>query len=154
MVAAHKHPAHVGFATIAISLMAIGLSAGLKFLGLIERLDAWIAALVIKPGLSAPVHSLDPYLLWISTAILTVSLTTVMLTISASWRRILVWVLALIITSFWVPVLLLASHKPEIGVALVGLLWSGCCVMVYAMNHQMPADLTDNNNTTKTDAPR
>jgi FtsH-binding integral membrane protein len=153
MVASQKHPAHAGFATIAISLMAIGLSAGLKFLGLIERLDEWIAELVIKPGLSAPVHSLDPYVLWISTAILTASLTAVMLNISASWRRILVWVLSLIITLFWVPVLLIASHKPDIAVALVGLLWAGCCALIYTMNHEIPADLTDNN-TTKTDAPR
>jgi hypothetical protein len=154
MAAAHKHPAHVGFATIAITLMAIGLSAGLKFLGLIDRLDAWIAALVIKPGLSSPVHTLDPYLLWIVTAILTASLTAVMLNISASWRRILVWILALIITSFWVPVLLLASHKPDIGVALIGLLWAGCCALIYTMNHEMPADLTDNSNPKQTDATR
>ena len=154
MVAAHKHPAHVGFSTIAIFLMAIGLSAGLEFLGLIETLDAWIAALVMKPGISSPVHTLDPYLLWIATAILALGLTAVMLNISSSWRRILVWILALIITFFWVPVLLLASHKPDIGVALIGLLWAGCCALIYTINHEMPADLTDNNNTTKTDAPR
>jgi hypothetical protein len=154
MVAAHKHPAHVGFATIAITLMAIGLSAGLKFLGLIDRLDAWIAAMMSKPGLSSPVHTLDPYLLWTATAILALGLTAVMLNISSSWRRILVWILALIITLFWVPVLLLASHKPDIGVALIGLLWAGCCALIYTMNHEMPADLTDNNNTTKTDASR
>lgn len=154
MVATHKHPAHVGFATIAITLMAIGLSAGLKFLGLIARLDTWITELVIKLGLSAPVHSLDPYLLWTATATLALGLTAVMLNVSSSWRRILVCILALIITLFWVPVLLLASHKPDIGVALIGLLWAGCCSLIYTKNHEMPADLTDNNNTTQTDAPR
>jgi len=154
MVDAHKHPAHVGFATIAITLMAIGLSAGLKFLGLIDRLDAWIAAMMSKPGLSSPVHTLDPSLLWIATATLAVGLTAVMLNVSSGWRRILVWILALIITLFWVPVLLLASHKPDIGVAFIALLWAGCCALIYTMNHQMPADLTENNNTTQTDAPR
>jgi hypothetical protein len=154
MVTSHKHPAHVVFATIAITLMAIGLSAGLKFLGLIDRFDAWIAAMMSKPGLSSPVHALDPYLLWMATAILALGLTAVMLNISSSWRRILVWILALIITLFWVPVLLLASHKPDIGVALIGLLWAGCCALIYTINHEMPADLTDINKTTQTDAPR
>ena len=154
MVATHKHPAHVGFATIAITLMAIGLSAGLKFLGLLARLDTWLTELVIKLGLSAPVHSLDPYLLWIVTSILAASLTAVMLNISSNWRRILVWILTLIITLFWVPVLLLASHKPDIGVAFIALLWAGCCALIYTMNHEMPADLTENNNTTQTDAQR
>ena len=147
--AEHKHPAHVGFATIAITLMAVGLAAGLEFLGIIDRLNAWIATVIQKPGISAPVHSLSPYLNWTVTALLTLSLAIVMLNISGSWRRIVIWVLALIITSFWVPVLLLASHKPEIGVTLVGLLWSGCCSMVYTMNHKMPADLMEINTTQK-----
>ncbi len=151
---AHKHPAHVAFATIAITLMAVGLAAGLEFLRIIDRLDAWITALVVKPGFSAPVNSLDSYLRWTVTTLLALSLTAVMLNISGSWRRIFVWVLAVIITSFWIPVLLLASHKPEIGVVMVGLLWAGCCAMVYTMNHEMPADLTENNNTSQTDATR
>lgn len=154
MDAAQKHPAHVGFATIAITLMAVGLAVGLEFLRFIDHLDAWITAVVIKPGFSAPAHSLDPTLLWVATTLLALSLTAVMLNVSGSWRRIFVWVLALVITSFWVPVLLLASHKPEIGVVLVGLLWSGCCSLVYTMNHEMPADLTDNNNPSQTDATR
>lgn len=152
--ASHKHPAHVAFATIAITLMAVGLAVGLEFLHIIDRLDEWITALIIKPGFSEPQNSLDPYLLWSGTVILAMALTAVMLNVSGSWRRIFVWVLALIINSFWIPVLLLASHKPEIGVALVGLLWAGCCSLVYTMNHEMPADLTENNNPEQTDAAR
>ncbi|MES2982903.1 MAG: hypothetical protein V4727_11365 [Verrucomicrobiota bacterium] len=150
----HKHPAHVAFATVAIGLMAVGLAAGLGFLGIIERLDRWIMTLMIKPGFSAPVQSVDRVLLWSVTALLALSLAAVMLNISGSWRRLLIWALALILTLFWMPVLLLASHKPEIGVVLVGLLWSGCCAMVYVMNHDMPADLSDQNKPKQTDAPR
>ncbi len=150
----HKHPAHVTFATFAIALMAVGLAAGLEFLRIIERVDHWIVTVMLKPGFSAPVQTLNPYLLWSVTALLALCLASVMLNISGSWRRLLIWALALILTLFWVPVLLLASHKPEIGVALVGLLWSGCCAMVYTMNHEMPADLTDNSNPTQTDATR
>jgi hypothetical protein len=149
---AHKHPAHVAFATVAIALMAVGLAAGLAILGIIGRLDRWIAEVMLKPGFSAPVHTLDPSLLWSMTALLSLGLAVVMLNVSGSWRRLLIWILSLIITLFWVPVLLLASHKPEIGVALVALFWAGCCAIVYTMNHEMPADLTDNNNTSQTDA--
>lgn len=149
---AHKHPAHVAFATFAIALMAVGLAAGLEFLGIIAILDRWIAAVMIKPGFSAPVQTLNPYLLWTITTLLALGLAAVMLNLSGNWRRLLIWALALILTLFWVPVLLLASNKPEIGVALVGLLWSGCCAMVYTMNHEMPADLTDKNITIQTDA--
>jgi hypothetical protein len=147
----HKHPAHVGFATVAIALLGIGLAAGLDFIGMIERLDKWIAAVMVKPGFSAPVQSLNPYLIWGAAGALVLSLAAVMLNIPGSWRRLLIWVLALIITFFWVPVLLLASYKPEIGVAVVGLLWSGCCAMIYSMNHETPADITAQNNTKQND---
>jgi hypothetical protein len=140
-----KHPAHVGFATIAIAMMAVSLAVGLEFLGIIDHLDRWIVAVMVKPGFSAPVHVLNPYLVWGVTALLAFSLAAIMLNISGSWRRLFIWALAFIITLFWVPVLLLAAHKPEIGVVIVGLLWSGCCAMVYTANHEMPADLTDFN---------
>jgi hypothetical protein len=39
-------------------------------------------------------------------------------------------------------VLLLAAHKPEIGVALVAVLWSGFCAMFYTTNHVLPVDKT------------
>ncbi len=149
-----KHRAHVGFATIAITLMAVGLAAGLEFLGIIDRLDLWIPAVMSKPGFSAPVQSLDSYLLWTLTVLLALSMAAIMLNISGCWRRLVIWAFAIIITLFWVPVLLLASYKPEIGVALVGLLWSGCCAMIYTMNHEMPADLMEKNNTTETDVSR
>lgn len=139
----HKQPADMGFATIAIALMGIGLAAGLDYLGMVGQLDKWIMAVVVKPGFSAPEQSLNPYLIWGVTVVLVPSLTAVMLNVSGGWRRLLIWVLALIVTFFWVPVLLLAAYEPEIGVALVGLLWSGCCAMVYSKNHEMPADLTE-----------
>jgi hypothetical protein len=147
----HKQPAHVVSATFAIALMAIALAAGLDFLKIIDRLDRWIVAVFLKPGLSAPVHALEPVVLWGGTVLLALGLSAVMLNVSGAWRRLLVWAFALVITFFWVPVLLLASHQPEIGVAVVAILWSGCCSMVYTMNHAMPADLTDFKPTSKND---
>jgi hypothetical protein len=148
----NKQPADMGFATIAIALMGIGLAAGLDYLGTVGHLDNWVMAVVVKPGFSAPEQSLDPYLIWGVTVVLVPSLTAVMLNVSGGWRRLLIWVLALIVTFFWVPVLLLAAYEPEIGVVLVGLLWSGCCAMVYSTNHEMPADLIDQNPAKQDDA--
>jgi hypothetical protein len=141
----HKQATDRGFATIAIALMGIGLAAGLDYLGMVGQLDKWIMAVVVKPGFSAPEQSLNPYLIWGVTVALVSGLAAVMLNVSGGWRRLFIWVLALIVTFFWVPVLLLAAYKPEIGVALIGLLWSGCCAMVYSVSHDMPADLTDQN---------
>lgn len=135
-----QHPAHVGLATFAIALMALGLAAGMEVFGVVDRLNRLFASLMQPSGLSMPEQSLDPVLLWVVAALWVVGLTAVMLNLAGVWRRLLVWGLSLIMAVFWAPVLLLAAHQPEIGVVIVGLLWSGCCAMVYTSNHEMPAD--------------
>lgn len=145
---AKKHPAHVSSATLAIALMAFGLAAGLDFLGTIDHLNRWFSSGMTKSGLSEGVHTIDPYLLWIGTAFFSLGLTVVMMNVTSLWRRMLIWLFAMAITLFWVPVLLLAAHKPEIGVAVVAILWSGFCSMVYTMNHEMPADQVEPKETT------
>jgi hypothetical protein len=149
-----KQPADVGFATLAIALMGIGLAAGLDFLGMVGYLDNRIMTGLVKPGFSVPEQSLNPYVIWGGTAFLVSGLVAVMLNVSGNWRRLLIWALSLIVTFFWVPVLLLAAYQPEIGAALVGLLWSGCCAMVYSKNHEMPADLTEQKPLKQDDATR
>ena len=57
----------------------------------------------------------------------------------------MVWIVTFVLTIFWGPVLILAAHKPDIGVALVAVLWSGFCAMVYATNHVLPADVAEAN---------
>ena len=58
----------------------------------------------------------------------------------------MIWIFTFALTLAWGPVLLLASHKPEIGVALVAVLWSGVCAMFYTTNHALPVDKTPTNN--------
>lgn len=141
---AQKHPAHVSFAIMAITFMALGLAAGLDFLGLMERLNRWILSIVQKSNLSSPANTLSSHTIWIFTALMSLCLAAAMLNVSGQWRRVLIWMLTVIITIFWVPVLWLASYKPDIGITLVSLVWSGCCALVYCMNHEMPADMTEN----------
>lgn len=135
-----KNPAHVASATVAIVLMAIGLAAGLDFLGTVKHLNHWMSSSLVKTGMSQATHSIHPYLLWGGTGAMCLGLTLVLLNVAGMWRRLLVWLVACVITLFWVPVLWLAAHKPEIGVAIIALLWSGFCATVYTMNHNMPAD--------------
>ena len=145
---------HIGVATLVSALMAIALAAGLGFLRLMERFDGFLTALMRPLGLSDPSQSLSPWALWSATALLSIFVAAVMLNVAGTWRRLLVWVITLVLTVFWGPVLLLASFKPEIGVAIIAVLWSGFCAMIYATNHWLPADRREQSEIRKNDAAR
>jgi hypothetical protein len=85
---------------------------------------------------------LDAFTLWGGTALLAFLLPAVILNVPGAWRRLVVWGGTLALTLGWGPVLLLAAYRPEIGVALVAVLWSGFCAMFYTTNHVLPADKT------------
>lgn len=140
----NQHEPHIGIASVASAFMAIALAAGLGFMKIMDRLDGFIEALLTRPGLSAASHSIPPWVLWIGTATLSIFLAGVMLNVAGTWRRLLIWGLTLALTLFWGPVLVIADFKPDIGVAIVAVLWSGFCAMIYATNHQLPADRLEN----------
>lgn len=131
---------HIGLATLVSSLMAIALAAGLGYLKFIHRLDLFLQNLLTIPGLSAPSRSISPQVVWIAVALLSFFVPAVMLNVAGTWRRVLVWGLTFLLTLFWGPVLLIAAYRPEIGAALIAILWSGFCAMIYATNHEIPAD--------------
>ena len=141
---------HIGLAVFATGVMALALAVGLKFLKLIGRMDGIFSEVFLPKGMNAASHSLDPIVLWIATALLAFALPAVMLNIPGNWRRIVIWCGTLALTLSWGPVMLLASYRPEIGVAVVAVLWSGFCAMVYATNHVLPVDKP----TSKTDGAR
>ena len=120
--------------------MGIALAFGLGFLHLMERFDGFLMTLLSRPGLSDPSQSLSAWGLWSGTALLAFFVAAVMLNIAGTWRRLLIWGITLVLTICWGPVLLIASFKPEIGMAIVAVLWSGFCAMIYATNHWLPAD--------------
>ena len=121
-------------------LMALALAVGLDFLKVIERMNVWFTQMLTGSGLSQPVREISKEVLWLAAGFMAFLLAAVLLNIPGMWRRILVWGITIALTFFWAPVLLLAAYKPEIGVVLVAVLWSGFCAMVYATNHVMPAD--------------
>ena len=131
---------HIGIASVVSAFMAIALAAGLGFLKVMERFDGFLAATLNRPGLSDAPHSLPPWALWAGTGMLAFFVAAVMLNVAGTWRRLVIWGLTLVLTFFWGPILLIASFKPEIGIAIVAVLWSGFCAMIYATNHSLPAD--------------
>ena len=137
----HKrdHP-HIGLAVFSAGAMALALAAGLRHLGLMARIDAFLEQFLSPIGMGAQPRSLEGFALWGGSALLAFLLPAVILNIPGLWRRLLVWGLTIALTLAWVPVLLLAAHKPQIGVALVAVLWSGFCAMAYTTNHILPVD--------------
>lgn len=135
----NDHP-HIGLAVLAAGAMALALAAGLRFLGLIGKMDDTLTHVLSPKNMAPPLNTLDAFTLWGGTAMLAFLLPAVLLNIPGLWRRLVVWVLTFALTLAWGPVLLLAAHKPEIGVALVAVLWSGFCAMFYTTHHVLPVD--------------
>lgn len=136
---ARDHP-HVGLAVLSAGAMALALAAGLRFLGLIGKMDGFLESVFSPEGMMPPTNSLGAIELWGGSALLAFLLPAVILNVPGLWRRLVVWGLTFALTLAWGPVLLLAAHRPEIGVALVAVLWSGFCAMFYTTNHVLPVD--------------
>lgn len=136
---ARDHP-HIGLAVFSAGAMALALAAGLRFLGLMGKMDGFLETLFSSTGMPPQPNSLSDFQLWGGSTLLAFLLPAVILNVPGLWRRLVVWSLTFALTFAWGPVLLLAAHKPQIGVALVAVLWSGFCAMVYTTNHVLPVD--------------
>lgn len=136
---AKDHP-HIGLAVFSAGVMALALAAGLSFLGLMGKLDGFLETLMTPEGMAPPQNFLSPIELWGGSALLAFILPAVILNVPGLWRRLVIWSITFALSFAWGPVLLLAAHKPEIGVALVAVVWSGFCAMFYTTNHILPVD--------------
>lgn len=136
---ARDHP-HIGLAVLSAGVMALALSAGLSFLGLIGEVDGFLESVFSPKGMASPPNTLGHIEIWGGSALLAFLLPAVILNVPGLWRRLVVFCLTFALTAAWGPVLLLAAHKPEIGVALVAVLWSGFCAMFYTTNHVLPVE--------------
>ena len=134
--------------------MALALAGGLQFLGLTWRLDAMAEDMFSPKGMGDTQLMLNPFVLWLAAAALAFALPAVILNIPGLWRRIVIWGGTFALTLAWGPVMILAAHKPQIGVALVAVLWSGFCAMFYTTNHVLPVDRDDPTPQRKDDGPR
>ena len=142
-MANHSHPrpaGHVAVPAAAIGSLSILLAAGLGTLGILDRVHPVIAKLVAQGNAAAFPKALPGWSVWLATALFAFGLAFAILSVAGTWRRLVLWITALVLVAGWAPVLSLAAHSPDIGAPFIAALWSGVCALVYAGNHRMACD--------------
>lgn len=141
--APHPPPeGHVLVPAAAIGALSILLAVGLDVLRILEPMDRMISKLVSQGAVQSFPKSLPVWSVWLVTVVLAFGLSFAILSVGGTWRRLVLWLTALVLVAGWAPVLALAAHFPDIGAPFVVTLWSGVCAVVYAGSHRMPSDET------------
>ena len=132
---------HVLVPAAAISSLSILLTAGLEILGMLHRVNGMVAEVVAqgKTAVSFP-KTLPVWAVGAVTVAFAVGISWAILSVPGAWRRLLLWISALVLIAGWAPVLGLAAHAPDVGAPFIAVLWSGVCALIYAKNHRMAAD--------------
>ncbi|MFT4176895.1 MAG: hypothetical protein QM627_09585 [Luteolibacter sp.] len=133
-------PGHVVGPVLATGSLGVLLAGGLFALGVISRLDGWVAGVVEQAGVRGFPKELPQWSVWLATVVIAYGLAAVILEVPCVWRRLILWVSTVMLVLGWAPVLGLAAHRPEISMPLIAALWSGLCALVYSRNHRMPVD--------------
>lgn len=131
---------HVSVTACLIGLLSILLAAGLKMLGILGRVDLMVASMTAQGKEQDFPKTLPPALVWLVAFGLAVGIAFAILHVPGTWRRVMLWLTALVLVAGWAPVLSLAAHFPAVGAPWIATLWSGVCALVYAGNHRMPCD--------------
>ena len=126
---------------IAIGALSILLAAGLGLLGVLERVNHVIGGMVSKGGVSHFPKTLPGWAPWLATVFFGFGLSFAILSVGGTWRRLVLWITALVLVAAWGPVLALAAYAPDIAAPLIAVLWSGVCALIYARNHRMSCDM-------------
>lgn len=131
---------HVLLPAAAIGSLSILLVVGLSLLGIMGHVNASVGKIVMLGEGKIFEKSLPGWSLWFVTLGFGFGMSFALLSIPGTWRRVVVWVTALVLLAGWAPVLSLAAHAPEIGAPFIATLWSGVCALVYAGKHRMACD--------------
>jgi fatty acid desaturase len=141
--AARPHPAgHLLLPVAAIGILSLGLAAGLELLGLLARVNEGIARIVSRGGAEKFPKHLPDECVWLSAAVLAGGLAAAILGTPGPFRRVALWLSAVVLVAAWAPVLSLAAHAPDIAAPWIATLWSGVCAIIYTARHRMPVDGT------------
>ena len=133
-----RPPGHVRLPAAAIGSLSIVLAIGLQSLGILSRLNGGIAR-NLSDGHDLP-KSLPAWSVWLVAMFFAFGIPFAILSVPGTWRRVVLWVTALVLIGGWAPVLALAAREPEIGAVIVAAAWSGVCALVYANRHRMACD--------------
>lgn len=134
-----RPPGQVLVPAAAVGSLSTLLVIGLHFLGVLDRMNLVIAAAVSQGKLSFP-KTVPAWLLWLAAILLALALAFSILCVPGTWRRLVIWITAVMMVASWAPVLGLAAHVPEIAAPFVATLWSGVCALIYAGSHRMACD--------------
>lgn len=134
-----RHTGHVNGAALAIGSLSVLLVAGMALASIVDRLDG--AIVQMTAGAAGFSKSLPVWGVWLFTIFVSYAVPLAILGAPGTWRRIMLWLTALVLVTGWAPVLVLAARAPDIAAPWIATLWSGICALIYAANHRMPADL-------------
>lgn len=124
----------------AIGALSILLAAGLDVLRVLEPVDRMISKLVSQGAIQSFPKTLPPWSVWLATVVFAFWVSFAILSVAGNWRRLVLWITAMVLVAGWAPVLALAARFPDIGAPFIATLWSGVCALVYAGSHRMPCD--------------
>jgi hypothetical protein len=131
---------HVLVPAAAIGALSILLAVGLDALRVLEAVDRMISKLVSQGAVQGFPKALPEWSVWLVTVVLAFLLPLAILSVAGTWRRLVLWITAMVLVAGWAPVLALAAHFPDISAPLIATLWSGVCSLVYAGGHRMACD--------------
>lgn len=136
----NRQPGHILVPGLTIGGLSITLAVGLAAFKAIDRANLWIATIVSRGGRETFPKHLSDSLIWFTAILLAVAIAIAILATRGTWRRLVLWISAMVLTAAWAPVLSLAAHAPDIAVPWIATVWSGVCALVYASKHRMDAD--------------
>jgi hypothetical protein len=135
---------HVLVPAAAIGSLSILLVAGLAMLGMLERVN-WLISRIVNSGKEGVFpKDLPSGLIWLGAIAFAFGVPFSILQVPGTWRRLMLWLTALVVVSGWAPVLGLAARSPDIAAPWIATLWAGICALVYAGNHRMACDEISN----------
>jgi hypothetical protein len=141
--APHPPPeGHVLVPATAIGALSVLLAVGLDALGILGAVNQMIAKGVSHGAVQSFPKALPVWSVWLVTLVFAFGLPLAVLSVAATWRRLVLWITAMVLVAGWAPVLALAAHFPGIGAPFIVTLWSGVCGLVYAGSHRMGCDET------------
>jgi hypothetical protein len=128
----------VGGPCFLIGVLAFTVSLVLGLLKFLDQLDAWILLKISVLGI--PRYEISYVVLIIVTTVISYGVSLSMLSSPMMWRRVVIWLCAMLLIVSSVPVLALIRLSFSLSVPLTACFWSGFCALVYASRHTMPCE--------------